>query len=254
VLAWIHTDQTIGIRIRLLKQTPAKTGPRNEHENAKEFVNRIRRGYKAFLKPMPKTTQPPGPIRISTNTILNGRFYNRGEPLPVASAADLPDNLKPLVVTEPEAEEEPNEPRGSFETGVVYEMTSDGRLGRAVRRQAAVMEAAAQEDEWIEEQMDAPLPPQIAESLQEAHESSVARQAAQAAADTARADQASDAAAAASEPPRLYVKRGSRHYAPADKARLKPGEPVYVRQPEGGLECIGTTDSKAELPDLPITL
>jgi hypothetical protein len=86
---------------------------------------------------MPKqTTEPPAPIRISTNTILEGKFYTAGEPLPFACVADMPDNLRPLVVTEPEAEEEPNEPRGSFQTGVIYEMTDDGRLGRALRRNA----------------------------------------------------------------------------------------------------------------------
>jgi hypothetical protein len=50
----------------------------------------------------------------------------------------------------------------------------------------------------------------------------------------------------------MYVKRGSRHYAPVGSARLKPGEPVFVRQPGGRFECIGTTDGNAELPDLPI--
>jgi hypothetical protein len=63
-----------------------------------------------------------------------------------------------------------------------------------------------------------------------------------------------DAAAAAAEPPRMYVKRGGRHYAPVGSARLKAGEDVFVRQPSGRFECIGTTDGNAELPDLPITL
>jgi hypothetical protein len=208
---------------------------------------------------MPKQTEPPAPtVRLTTNCILNGRFFNRGEPLPVASVADLPPNLQKVVaITEPEAEE-PNEPRGSFQTGVIYEMTDDGRIGRALRRnvqrQVAELEAAAQEDDWIEEQLDAPLPPEIAQGLQEEHENSVAFAKAQLAADANRSDEASDAAAAAAEPPRMYVKRGSRHYAPAHKARLKPGEPVFVRQPESHFECIGTTDGNAELPDLPITL
>jgi hypothetical protein len=52
----------------------------------------------------------------------------------------------------------------------------------------------------------------------------------------------------------MYVKRGGRHYAPADRARLLPGEPVFIRKPDGGFECIGETDGHAELPDLPITL
>ena len=208
---------------------------------------------------MSKETQfPAAAIRISTNTILNGRFFNAGEPLPVERIEDLPENLRPLVVTgEPEAEaEEPNKPRGSFETGVIYEMTDDGRLGRALRRnvqrQVAELEAENEREEWIEaEAASAELPPTIAESLQAEHENSVALAAAQLAADANRADAVSDAAAAA-ELPRMYVRRGSRHYSPADKARLQPGEDVFTRQPDGHFECIGTTDGNAELPDLPI--
>jgi hypothetical protein len=143
---------------------------------------------------------------------------------------------------------------------VVYEVTDDNRLGRTLRRkverQVAELESENEFDEWVEDAVNASeLPPQVAESLEDAHRSDVARQAAQLAADANRTDDVADAAIAAAEVPRMYVKRGgSRHYAPADKARLKPDEPVYVRQPDGGFECIGATDSKAELPDLPITL
>ena len=45
--------------------------------------------------------------------------------------------------------------------------------------------------------------------------------------------------------------RGSRHYAPADKAPLKAGEPVFIRLLDGRFEFIGETDARAELPDLP---
>jgi hypothetical protein len=203
-------------------------------------------------------TEPAAPIRISTNTIWEGKFYTAGEPLPFERIADLPENLQPLVVTsEPEAEE-PNEPRGSFQTGVIYEMTPDGRLGRALRRkverQVAELEAAAQENDWIEEQVaTAELPPEIAKDLQEEHEAAIAFAKAQAEADARRSDEVSDAAAA--ELPRMYVKRGGRHYAPADKARLLPGENVFIRQPaDGRFECIGITDGDAQLPDLPIEL
>jgi hypothetical protein len=73
-------------------------------------------------------------------------------------------------------------------------------------------------------------------------------------ADARRSDAAADAAIAAAAVPRMYVKRGGRHYAPADKARLQPGEDVFIRLPGGHFECIGETDGQAELPDLPITL
>jgi hypothetical protein len=52
----------------------------------------------------------------------------------------------------------------------------------------------------------------------------------------------------------MYVKRGSRHYAPADKAKLQPGEDVFIRKPDGHFECIGITDGNSELPDLPVII
>ena len=209
--------------------------------------------------PKQQATEPPRPIRLTCNTILENRFFNRGEVLPITNIADLPENLKPYVVTDESAEpEEENCPRGSFQLNTIYEVTSDNRLGRALKRQierqVAEMESAAEEQEWIAEQMDAPLPPQIAESLQEAHENSVALAAAQLAADASRADAASDAAAAAKEPAQLFVRRGSRHYAPVGSARLRPDEDVFTRQPSGRFEFVGKTDSSFQLPYLPITL
>ena len=66
---------------------------------------------------MTKQSEPPAaPIRLSTNTILNGRFYTAGDPLPVERVEDLPAQLQPLVVTGVvEADEGPDEPRGAFQ-------------------------------------------------------------------------------------------------------------------------------------------
>lgn len=142
-----------------------------------------------------KATEPPGPIRISTNTIIGNRFFYAYEPLPFARVEDLPENLRPLVVTgEPEAEG-PNEPCGAFQLNTRYQLTSDGRLGRRLQREVAQMEAENEFEGWVEEQMDAPLPPEVAQGLQEEHENSVAFAAAQLAADASRSDAASDAAA-----------------------------------------------------------
>jgi hypothetical protein len=195
-------------------------------------------------------------IRISDNTIIDGKFYVRGTPLPYASVADMPEILKPLVVTgEPEEDEGPDVARGAFELNRLYAVRDDGRLGRQLQRKVerdiAEMERAAQEQDWIEEEMDAPLPPAVAESLQAEHENAVAFAKAQLEADARRSDAASDAAAAALEPPQLYVRRGDRHYQPAHRARLRPGEAVYIRNQSGGLECIGTTDGHSQLPDPP---
>jgi hypothetical protein len=203
---------------------------------------------------MPQKSEPPAPIRLTTNCIWAGKFYTAGEALPVASVADLTENLQKVVATcEPEAEE-PNEPRGSFQTGVIYEVTDDNRLGRTLRRkverQVAELEMANAEAEWLEEEAaNTELPPQVAESLEDAHQSDVARQAAQLEVDANRSDDIADAAAAAAEPVRLFVKRGSRHYIEIHRTKLKPGEPVFTKDPaDGSYECIGITDSKAQLP------
>ena len=216
---------------------------------------------------MPNQTEPLAePIRFSTNVIApdasapgGSRFIVAGDDSPYRSLDEVPINLRPVVVTGEPEPEEPNLPRGNFQLGEVYEMTPDNRLGRQlkrrVERQIAQLEAENEFQEQLEEEADRPLPPEVAESLQEAHESHVGLQIAQLAADAARADAASDAAAADLEPPQLYVKRGGRHYAPADKARLKPGEPVFVKDPvDSTFVFIGTTDSRADLPDPPITI
>jgi hypothetical protein len=105
-----------------------------------------------------QTTPPPAAIRISTNTILAGKFYTAGEPLPVASVADLPENLRALVVTGPEPEEyeEPDDgPRNvAFQLNTPYGVDEDGRLTRALRRkidrEVAELEARNSETEWVE--------------------------------------------------------------------------------------------------------
>ena len=209
---------------------------------------------------MAKQTETPAPIRLNCNTILDGRFIKAGDPLPCASEADVPETLRPFIVTDvAEADEEPNEARGSFQMGELYEMTPDGRLGRSLRRKVERQVAEFEAENWREEQLeqaaaDAELPPEVAQDLQEAHEGSVSFAQAQLAADAARADAVSDAAQEAEALPVLLVKRGGRHYTPALKARLRANEDVYIRQPDGTFQFIGTTDARAELPDLPITL
>ncbi len=186
---------------------------------------------------MTKQTEAPRAITLTTNTILNGRFYVAGAVLPVARIEDLPEPLQPLVVTgEPEADEEADQPRGSFDLNTPYLLTSDGRLGRAVRRQVAELEAAAEQEEWLEEQMDSPLPPEIAADLEDEHHKHVGLQAAQLGAAARMSDDIADGAAAAAEPPVLFVKRG---------------EPVFMKDPDGSFQFIGTTDSRADLPDPP---
>ena len=173
------------------------------------------------------------PVRLSTNCIIGNRYYRAGEPLPYTNEADLPAPLRPLVVSGEQGGDDADEPRGGFELNALYQLTSDGRLGRQVQRQVSQMEAENAEQEWREEEMDAPLPPEIAADLEDAHRQHVDFTAAQAAADARRADTISDGAAADLEPPQLFVKRGGRHYSPAGTARVKAGEPVFVKGSDG---------------------
>jgi hypothetical protein len=212
---------------------------------------------------MSKQTEPPAaPIRFETNVIIpdpnapgGSRFIVAGADSPYRSIDEVPINLRPVIVTgEAEEPEGPNEARGSFQLGEVYQVTEDNRLGRRVQRQVAEMKAAAEEDAWIEEEANTELPPEIAAGLQQDHESHIAFAAAQAAADAKRADQIADSVAADAEPPQLYVKRGSRHYVEIHRTKLKPAEPVFTKDAGGAYEFIGETDSKASPPDPPIIL
>ena len=110
------------------------------------------------------------------------------------------------------------------------------------------------EAEWLEEQAAAEgeLPAEVQESLLEAHQSDVALQAAQMAIDQRRADEAAEIAAKDAQPAELFALRAG-HYVPIAKAKLKAAEPIFVKLPNGSFECIGTTDSEAQPPDVHIT-
>ena len=77
-----------------------------------------------------------------------------------------------------------------FEMGVVYQMTSEGRQGRALRRQAAELESAAEQQDWAEEQFSTPLPTGAVEALQ--NDEHVGRAMAQAEVAAKWLDQAND--------------------------------------------------------------
>ena len=205
--------------------------------------------------PMAKqATEPPAVIRISTNTIIGNKFYVAGAALPFERAEDMPPALQPLVMTdEPETDAEENTARGSFEMGVPYEMTPDGRLGRALRRQVerqvADLEAENEFEESLEQAAaDAELPAEIAQDLQEANAADVARQAAQLGADARTSDDIADAAAADLEPVELFVRRGSRHYTSINKARLRAAEPVFLKNTDGTYEAFDICDSRGQPP------
>ena len=86
------------------------------------------------VKPKPTELPQQQPIKLSVNTLIDGKFIQAGEPLPVSSD-NVPPSLQPFVVTsgdEPEAEEEV---RANYELGVTYQMTESGQRGRALSRQ-----------------------------------------------------------------------------------------------------------------------
>jgi hypothetical protein len=47
-----------------------------------------------------KTEQPPAPIVLTVNTIIDGAFIRAGDALPFTSAADLPESLKGYVAVD----------------------------------------------------------------------------------------------------------------------------------------------------------
>src|SRR5262245_35802169 len=106
---------------------------------------------------MPKQAPEPAPaiVRISTNTMWEGKFYNAYEPLPFARAEDLPENLRPLAVTDLPEGEEPDGPQNAvFQLNTPYQVDGDGRLGhqlqRRVQREIAELEAENAQEEWLE--------------------------------------------------------------------------------------------------------
>ena len=145
------------------------------------------------VKSKPDTLPEQQQITLSVNTLIDGKFIQAGDPLPVSSD-NLPESLKPFVVTddEPEPDDESN---ARFELNTVYAMNSEGRRGRALNRQVAQLEAEAEQQAWAEEQLfSPPLAPEIAEALQAANEESVGRQMAEAEVRARWLDSATEAA------------------------------------------------------------
>jgi hypothetical protein len=168
------------------------------------------------------------------NCIHNGQFYQAGAPTPYASEADLPAALRAFVATGGEPSTQPVERN-------VYD------LPLSIRRQVREHERAAAEKAWAEEQASAPLRPDIAEALQDAHDRSIGLAKAQAQLNQDVVDAAYAAAEAAAEPPQLYVRRGG-EWARVERAKLKAGETCFVRRPSGEMEAVGVVDSRGEPP------
>ena len=195
---------------------------------------------------MPKQTEPPEPIRISANTIWDGKHYIAGEPLPFERLEDLPPNLRPYIAKPEEEEPEgPGEPRGSYELNTLYRVTDDNKMGRKLRREVAQLNAQIAEEEWIEEQFNAPLREDIAQDLSEQHAARVALSAAQMESEARMADLTEEAAREFASPT-VRVRRGS-VWALAERAKLRPGEQVFIKL-DGEWKPVGTVNENGELP------
>ena len=185
-----------------------------------------------------KTEQTAGPVRLSVNTVVDGRWFAAGEALPYASEAGLPAVLKPFIASGAELLPDPSD--------------RDIYLSNQARRQARRLEAIAEEKEWAEQQASEPLPPDVAAALQDSHDRYIGEALAQAKHNQSAIDNAHEAIAAAAEPTQYFVRRGG-EWARSQNARLKPGESVFVRRPNGEMEAAGIVDSRGQLPPEEIT-
>ena len=201
-----------------------------------------------------KTEKPADPVRLKVNCVIDGRWFGAGERLPFANEAAVPASLKPFI-----AVDEPDEPQGpprlNYEAGRVYDIDTTGHiLSRHGRRDASALAANAALQAAAEDAAEAAgaLDAETAAILQEKHDVDVALQiktaeirARDADAVIAAQDEGAGAEQKAADP--LYVRRGGA-WMHAERARLRPGEPVFVKRPTGAWEAVGAVDASGGLP------
>ena len=202
-----------------------------------------------------KPKQQAVQIRLSTAAIIGGKYFAVGSVLPFEKEADVPPNLKEYILTGEPEDDALGPETASFQPNTVYQLTSDGRMGRAVLRQATQVNAVLQEQAWCEAQaeQERQLPEETAEALQAKHDERIAMLKAQASFDQKVID-AAHAAAEEATPvaPPFHVKRG-KFYVRADGTKLKPGEAIFLRFAEdGGWQAAGHVNSTGELPEAPL--
>jgi hypothetical protein len=137
-------------------------------------------------------------IRLTVGALIGKQLFAAGTPLPYTALEDVPEALRSFVVSKDDDDADKLEPLAqfSFQLGVHYGLDSNGRLRRHARdlaRQAAELEAVAQEQELIRETIeDARLPEETVEQLQDSHDADIAQQLAQAEISARRADELHD--------------------------------------------------------------
>jgi hypothetical protein len=219
------------------------------------------------MKPeQPAAAATSSPIVLSLDTIIQtgdftgSRLFRRGEPTPYRNISEVPAPLRGFIVTPGDSLPEAAEERfSSFEPNVSYLMHTDGSRGRAIRRVAGQLAAADSFQAWAEEQASAPPDEALASALaivQEQHDIAVALQIKELEIrdrDKDAAIAAAQEAAVAEEKPAatLFVRRGA-IFRRAEEAKLRPGEPVFVKEPSGAWAAVGLVDANAGLPEVTI--
>jgi hypothetical protein len=166
--------------------------------------------------------------------------------------------LKPYLSSEEEAPAGPEERILNFEPNTTYLLHPDGSRShnRAISRQAAALAADAFLQAAVEEEAIAAgtLDPETAAALADEHDRAIglqikAAEVAQARIDSAyaQAQEAAEREAEPAKPSEFFVKRGA-VYRKTEEARLRPGEPVFVKEPSGAWAAVGTTNINGALP------
>ena len=198
---------------------------------------------------------PAGPLVLKVGCVADGKYYAAGEPIPF-DAETIPDSLQPYLAGDAEPEP-PAAPTLNFQLNRVYEVDPQGAIiTRHGRREAARLagEAAAQAQAEADAEAAGELPPETREALQASHDTAIGL--ALKAAEIAARDRDAAAEAAQREPAKpseLYVRRGGA-WMRAERARLRPGEPIFVRQLSGEWEAVGVVDASGGLPPPEVTL
>ena len=186
--------------------------------------------------------KPAGSIVLSTAAIVDGVYFRAGEPVPYAREADPPPNLKAVVATGEE------EPAFSPAERDIY----SPHLAREARR----IQGNIQLQDWAEQEAEAdPLPEDVKEVLEDEHSRRIEKLRAQMAFNQGATDgaYAQAAAAAAAKETHFYVRRGGA-WGHVERAKLKPGETVFVKRPNGEMEAAGIIDANGEPPPSEIYL
>jgi hypothetical protein len=109
-------------------------------------------------------------VRLRNSVILSGppaKFIKFHEPV---ALADLPEKFHSLIIDESKSPEPSGPPDSRFFLNTPYHVRADDKLGARVEREAAQMAAQAEEDDYLQEQLNRPPPPEVAAAIKDAQE------------------------------------------------------------------------------------